>query len=202
MKDTRLPIPLFLVLLFSSFTSALLGLTLPASFHQHPLAAPQDQQHSIMDKLIPGIVKPSATAPKEDLTSHEDGPVVSDVLPKTKGINIFAQLTRDFDGVSSRLNDASKNITVLAPRNSAVQALPRKPWEDPGDYEVFGEVDAYQGQEGQDRAKRNLKRFVEAHLILASPWRQGEEVETLGGQKLKWTKKGDKLFVGFCFLQG
>ncbi|KAJ5183748.1 hypothetical protein N7492_001364 [Penicillium capsulatum] len=148
-----------------------------------------------MEKLIPSIVKPQTIAPNEDLTGQEDGPVVSDVLPKTQGINIFASLTRDFDNVSARLNDSSKNITVLAPRNSAVQGLPRKPWEDPEDYEKFGEVNAYQGQEGQDRAKRNLQRFVEAHLILASPWRQGEEAETLGGEKLKWTLDGDKIMI-------
>lgn len=154
-----------------------------------------------MEKLIPGIVKPQTVVPQEDLTGQADGPVVSDVLPKTQGINIFASLTRDFDDVSSRLNDSSKNVTVLAPRNSAVQALPRKPWEDPEDYAKFGEVKAYEGQEGQDRAKQNLQRFVEAHLILASPWRQGEEVETLGGEKLKWTMEGDKIMVCLCVIR-
>lgn len=143
-----------------------------------------------MDKLVPGILKPN-----EDLSGQADGPIISDVLPKTKGINIFAQLTRDFDPVASRLNNPSKNMTVLAPRNSAIQALPRKPWESPEDYSKFGEVEAYEGQEGQDRAKKNLQRFVEAHLIPASPWKEGEEVETLGGEKLKWIKDGDKILV-------
>lgn len=143
-----------------------------------------------MNKLIPGILKPN-----EDLSGHADGPIISDVLPKTKGINIFAQLTRDFDPIASHLNDPSKNMTVLAPRNSAIQALPRKPWESPEDYSKFGEVNAYEGQEGQDRAKKNLQRFVEAHLIPASPWKEGEEVETLGGEKLKWVKEGDKILV-------
>lgn len=143
-----------------------------------------------MDKLVPDILKPN-----EDLSGHANGPIISDVLPKTKGINIFAQLTRDFDPISSRLNDPSKNMTVLAPRNSAIQALPRKPWENPEDYSKFGEAEAYEGQEGQDRAKQNLQRFVEAHLIPASPWKEGEEVETLGGEKLKWVKEGNKILV-------
>lgn len=153
-----------------------------------------------MDKLIPGFGKPQQPDAPET-----DAPVISDVLPKTKGINIFAQLTRDFDPIASRLNDASKNITVLAPKNSAVQALPRKPWEDPEDYEKFGEVNAYEGKDGQDRARRNLQRFVEAHVIPVSPWKEGEEVETFRGEKLKWTKEGDKIFVsigqctfGYC----
>jgi hypothetical protein len=148
-----------------------------------------------MDKLIPDILKPQTTAPSEDVVGGADQPVVSDVLPKTKGINIFAQMTRDFDSISSRLNDASRNITVLAPRNSAVQDLPRKPWEDPEDYAKFGDVNAYEGTDGQERARRNLRRFVEAHIVPVSPWRAGEEVESLGGEKLKWTKEGDKIIV-------
>jgi hypothetical protein len=122
-------------------------------------------------------------------------PVVSDVLPKNRAINIFASLTRQFEPIDSRLNDSSKNITVLAPRNSAIQSLPRKPWENPEDYEKFGGVSAYEGQEGEDRAKQNLQRFVEAHIIPTSPWGEGEEVETLGGEKLKWAKNGDKIYV-------
>ncbi|KAH2315358.1 hypothetical protein KXV47_001969 [Aspergillus fumigatus] len=131
-------------------------------------------------------------------SSRENGsekPVVSDVLPKNRAINIFASLTRQFEPIESRLNDSSKNITVLAPRNSAIQSLPRKPWENPEDYEKFGGVSAYEGQEGEDRAKQNLQRFVEAHIIPASPWREGEEMETLGGEKLKWIKKGDKIYI-------
>jgi hypothetical protein len=148
-----------------------------------------------MDKFIPDILKPQTKAPSEDVVGGADQPVVSDVLPKTKGINIFAQLTRDFDSISSRLNDASHNITVLAPRNSAVQDLPRKPWEDPEDYAKFGDVNAYSGSDGQERAMRNLRRFVQAHIVPVSPWRENEEVESLGGEKLKWTKEGDKIIV-------
>ena len=153
-----------------------------------------------MDKFIPDILKPQTTAPSEDVVGGADQPVISDVLPKTKGINIFAQLTRDFDSISARLNDASHNITVLAPRNSAVQGLPRKPWEDPEDYAKFGEAHAYEGTEGQERARRNLRRFVEAHIVPVSPWRAGEEVESLGGEKLKWTKEGDKIIVSSVLL--
>ena len=150
-----------------------------------------------MDKLVPDFLKPQDSAPSEGVATGEDRPVVSDVLPKTKGINIFAQLTRDFDSVSSRLNDASRNITVLAPRNSAVQSLPRKPWEDPEEYAKFGEVNAYEGGDGKERARDNLRRFVEAHIIPVSPWQADEEVESLAGKKLKWTKDGDKVIVSF-----
>lgn len=194
MKGTRSLASVFLLLSLVSSSAALLGLSLPIPRQQQPLVPSQNRQ-SIMDKFIPDIVKPQTTAPSEDVIGGADQPVVSDVLPKTKGINIFAQLTRDFDSISARLNDASHNITVLAPRNSAVQGLPRKPWEDPEDYARFGEVHAYEGTEGQERARRNLRRFVEAHIVPVSPWRAGEEVESLGGEKLKWTKEGDKIIV-------
>lgn len=121
--------------------------------------------------------------------------IVSDLLVKTPKINVFASLTRDFHPTASRLNDKSQNTTVLAPLNSAINALPRKPWEDPEDYEHFGEAEAYKGDEGKDRAQRNLQRFVEAHLVPVSPWREGEEVETVGGGKVKWVKEGDTVFV-------
>lgn len=30
-----------------------------------------------------------------------------------------------------------------------------------------------------------------------SPWREGEEVETVGGGKVKWVKEGGTVFVSF-----
>ncbi|KAJ5591882.1 uncharacterized protein N7459_002251 [Penicillium hispanicum] len=192
MRDAWLLTFLFLALTLSGSAAATWVPSLSGALRSNPVL-PQDQQ-PIMNKILPDIIKPQTATPKEDLSGQADGPVISDVLPKTKGINIFASLTRDFDPIASRLNDASKNITVLAPRNSAVQDLPRKPWEDPEEYQQQG-VDVYEGQGGQDRARRNLQRFVEAHLLPASPWRQGEEIETLGGEKLKWMKDGDKILI-------
>ncbi|KAJ5404226.1 hypothetical protein N7509_004097 [Penicillium cosmopolitanum] len=203
MRATDLISSLVILFTFISSSTALWTFALPNSLRQRPLVLQnQDQdnhQHPhgskpIMDRLIPGILKPQP-GPQPNIGGEADEPIISDVLPKTKGINIFAQLTRDFDSISQRLNDASKNLTVLAPRNSAVQDLPRKPWEDPEDYAKFGEVNAYEGQDGKDRARDNLRRFVEAHLIPVSPWVEGEEVETLGGVKLKWVKEGDKIKI-------
>ncbi|KAI9374385.1 hypothetical protein BJX61DRAFT_532406 [Aspergillus egyptiacus] len=121
--------------------------------------------------------------------------IISDVLPRTRSINVFASLTRQFESVEGRLNDPAQNVTVLAPRNSAIQGLPRKPWENPDDYEKFGEAKAYEGDEGRDRAGRNLERFVSAHVVTQSPWKEGEEAETLGGDKLRWRKDGDNIYI-------
>jgi len=122
--------------------------------------------------------------------------IVSDILSKTREINIFASLTRDIESISARLNNGAKNTTVLAPTNVAVQHLPRKPWEDPDDYEMFGSEGAYAGVEGESRAARNLRRFVEAHLVPQSPWPAKMEVETLGGGKIYWDRGEDgKIYI-------
>jgi hypothetical protein len=145
------------------------------------------------------IIMPPPLADDDNNDNNNNGDrsnlIISDILAKTPRINIFSSLTRDFDPISSRLNNKSQNTTVLAPLNSAISDLPRKPWEDPEDYARYGEVNAYKGDDGQERAKRNLQRFVEAHLVPASPWVEGEELETVGGGKVKWIKEGDKIFV-------
>jgi hypothetical protein len=120
------------------------------------------------------------------------GVIISDVIGKTQTIGIFSGLTRDIDSVSSRLEDGSKNATVLAPDNSVMKALKRKPWEDAQDYSTFGES-AYEGGDGEDRAHRNLRRFVEAHIVLQSPWKEGEKVKTMAGNEVWYeTKDGKK----------
>ncbi|PYH41207.1 uncharacterized protein BP01DRAFT_306324 [Aspergillus saccharolyticus JOP 1030-1] len=136
--------------------------------------------------------------PEEENNSpprNDDGVSLADVLPKTRGVNIFASLTRQFESVDARLGDAAHNVTVLAPRNGAIQDLPRKPWENPDDIARFGEAQAYEGKDGQDRASRNLERFVKAHVVATSPWREGEEAETLLGDKLTWSRAGDKIRI-------
>lgn len=122
---------------------------------------------------------------------------ISDVLPKLRSINTYASLTRDFETSRGQLNDPSKKITVLAPRNKAVHDMPHKPWEDPEEYRALGEAEAYQGKDGQERARRNLEKFVEGHLVPVCPWGEGDEVTTLSGKKLSWVRRGDRKVVSF-----
>ncbi|PWY89275.1 hypothetical protein BO70DRAFT_350476 [Aspergillus heteromorphus CBS 117.55] len=133
-------------------------------------------------------------------SQENSNPTLSDVLPKNRLINVFASLTRQFDSVESRLNDPTQNMTVLAPRNSAIMDLPRKPWENPDDYARYGEAEAYEGSEGQDRAKKNLERFVMAHVVVGSPWGDGVEGEgrggeTMAGDKVGWVRRGEKIYI-------
>ncbi len=80
--------------------------------------------------------------------------------------------------------------------NSAITSLPRKPWEDPVDYDELGEQ-AYEGEKGEERAHRNMRRFVQAHVVPVSPWKEGEKVKTLDGGAIWWESKDGVKMV--CF---
>lgn len=70
------------------------------------------------------------TAPEDKDNSDQPGSlIIADVLPRERTISIFASLVRDVGSVADRLQDSGVNATVLAPINSALAALPRKPWE-------------------------------------------------------------------------
>lgn len=100
------------------------------------------------------------------------------------------------------LASTSQNLTVLAPLDSEIKHLPRKPWEDPSDYDKLG-AEAYEGQSGVDRAQKNLKRFVEAHVVGTSPWAEGEKVQRLSGEggEVWWEMKDGKqvVSVDICY---
>ncbi|KAL8872638.1 MAG: hypothetical protein Q9174_001763 [Haloplaca sp. 1 TL-2023] len=160
----------------SLFAGALAQSPLKGSFQKDRL--PHHLQEPMMNIPIPGF-----GGGKDSNDASEV--ILSDVIGKDRAINIFAGFTRDIDRISKRLNDASQNTTVLAPLNSEIQKLPRKPWEDPEDYKELGS-NAYDGSDGDDRAHRNLRRFVEAHVVPSSPWKEGEKVKSLRGEELWW----------------
>ena len=154
------------------------------------------KQQNPMDVGGPGIqLPPSNNDDKPPLDGPPQGDVIlSDVISTQRTINIFAGFTRDIETVSLRLDTSSLNTTVLAPLNTAITSLPRKPWEDPQDYAALG-ANAYAGEDGQDRARNNMKRFTEAHIIPASPWKQDEKVESMGGGKVWWESKDGKAVI-------
>lgn len=140
--------------------------------------APRDHQKPLNIPAMPG-------------GGPNDGAIrLSDVMSRDKSINIFAGFVTDIEPVQGRLEDEARNTTVLAPLNSAVEALPRKPWEDPREYGELGS-DAYEGDDGQERATRNLKRFVEAHMVPRSPWSAGDKVKPIGDDREVWWEEKD-----------
>lgn len=148
---------------------------------------------------IPNIFPPSSK--DDEGSSGGSGDLsISDVIGKERIISIFAGFTRDINSISKRLNDNEQNTTVLAPLNSALQKLLRKPWEDPEDYNELGAT-AYEGSEGEDRATRNLRRFAEAHIVPVSPWKEGEKLESMDGGQVWWEEKDGNKVVGPCRVQ-
>jgi hypothetical protein len=121
------------------------------------------------------------------------GIIISDVIGRAQNIAIFSGLTRDVDAVSGRLEDSAQNATVLAPDNTVMKNLKRKPWEDAEDYNKLG-AQAYEGSGGTDRAHSNLERFVKRHIVAESPWEEGRRVKTLAGNEVWWeSKDGQKM---------
>lgn len=140
-----------------------------------------------------GPAMPPPPTPTPSPAEGEDSSssvILSDVLGSDRSINVFAGFTRDFATISQRLEDSGTNTTILAPINSAIMALPRKPWEDPKDYDNLG-AEAYEGEQGEARAHGNIRRFVEAHVVPVSPWNEGEKVRTLAGDEVWWDTRDD-----------
>ncbi|KAI1366002.1 hypothetical protein F5Y08DRAFT_302365 [Xylaria arbuscula] len=130
------------------------------------------------------------TMPDKAGTLEQPGVLISDVMGRDRSVNVFAGFARDVEAVARRLDDSSANSTVLAPLNSAIDKLPGKPWEDQGDYSEFGAT-AYDGDDGQERARRNIRRFVQAHVIPTSPWKENEKTRSLleGDKEIWWEMK-------------
>jgi len=177
---------------FFAYPAATICLILAASAESRPLSEILQSFHIPQAPLH--LPNPFANMPPADETVST-GVIISDVIGKTQTIAIFSGLTRDIDSVSGRLDTASQNATVLAPDNSVMRDLKRKPWEDAEDYNTFG-ADAYKGQSGEDRAHQNLRRFVEKHIVPESPWEENKKVKTLDGNEVWWEKKDGKKMVG------
>ena len=156
------------------------------------------RQHNAVNQapMNPGPVQPPvADAPSTgDNDNGDDTLTLADVLPKTRSINIFASLTRDISSVAGRLESSlpTDNTTLLAPLNSAMQSLPRKPWEDRS-----GDNSGVSAARNEDKAAANLRRFVEEHVVPVSPWKEGQEgkIKTLGGQEVWWEKQNGKKVI-------
>ena len=77
--------------------------------------------------------------------------------------------------------------------------MPRKPWEDADDYTTFGAEAAYTGSDGEERARRNTRGFVEVHVLPVGGWEKGTKVEGLGGKMVWWEERDGKRIVNPSF---
>ena len=115
-----------------AYPAATICLILAASAASRPLS---DIVKAFDIHQSPLLPNPLVEMPSDESVST--GVIISDVIGKTQAIAIFSGLTRDIDPVSGRLDDASQNATVLAPNNSAMKNLKRKPWEDAEDLSLI-----------------------------------------------------------------
>jgi uncharacterized surface protein with fasciclin (FAS1) repeats len=178
----------------TSSSSPRLGNLLDRHITSHRSTPPTSMKpiHLTLLSLIPLVL--AYTQPQQQqplMASMADkppgSPLLGDILPLDKQISIFSGFTRSVESISELLMNRESNTTVLAPSNVAISRLPRKPWEDPrGDAEG---VDAYAGIAGEDRANRNLRRFVEAHCVGLSPWEEGTRVKTVEGTEVWWENR-------------
>ncbi|KAK4097926.1 hypothetical protein N658DRAFT_256324 [Parathielavia hyrcaniae] len=182
----------FVILLLAALSATVSGQLVVPFARSFSVLKPFDRdQAALMNPAGPGpTITPSEPPPTDPPSNSGGGVVLSDVMGRDRSINLFAGFVRDIESASRRLEDSARNTTVLAPLNSAVEKLPRKPWEDPEDYGAFG-PDAYEGGDGHERAQRNLRRFVEAHLVPASPWQEGEKVKPIVGDREVWWEEKD-----------
>jgi hypothetical protein len=158
------------------------------------VSAKRGVQKPIMDNIGP-VIPPTDSEGPPPTSPGVDVVILSDVLGRDRSINVFAGFTRSIDSVDERLSNGGKNTTVLAPLNSAITSLPRKPWESNDDYNKLG-ADAYEGKSGEDRAHANLRLFVEEHIVPESPWVEGTKLNTVAGTQVWWENKNGKKIVG------
>ncbi|KAF5020897.1 hypothetical protein F66182_7049 [Fusarium sp. NRRL 66182] len=169
--------------------AALFSLT---SSSQVPLR--ENQQPSPQRPQLPPLHGHLPKMPSSFSPTVQPSVALADILGSNRGLTSFSSFARMQPTTDDRLSDLSTNTTVLAPLNSAVDDLPRKPWEQPADYDSFG-VDAYEGDKGQDRARENMRRFVEAHLVPESPWGKEDKIKTVGGKEVWWVEEKGRRFI-------
>lgn len=173
-------------------------IVLPINRHPATPDLPAQDDTILQHPIMPDTTTSQTSGPA--LGPGEGSVMLSDVMGRDRSINMFASFTRNVASIAARLDSSSQNSTVLAPLNSAIEGLPRKPWEDPADYDKYG-AQAYEGSGGEDRAQENIKRFVEAHVVPVSPWKEGEKVVPIGGGKeIWWEEKDGKKRVSLLLL--
>ncbi|OTA06798.1 hypothetical protein A9Z42_0075600 [Trichoderma parareesei] len=135
---------------------------------------------------LPVIMSPSSSS-HEVQSQVQPAVLLIDILGTQRSLTTFFSLARMRPETNEPLADANTKTTVLAPSNVAIEHLPRKPWENPDDYDALGSQ-AYDGSGGKDRADDNMMRFVQAHLVIGhpSPWEAGVKAKTSAGREIWW----------------
>jgi len=155
------------------------------------------------------------------MSSSSSSLLLSDILPRSRSTTFFTEALLSSSPVLSALvADPSALLVVLAPTNAAVDALPAKIWQlypaqstttttsTPTAINPMDNPAAFQGPEGQARARRNEEVFCQRHVVVVRDrsvgWAEGERATTADeawGQQVWWEQRGNKRVVSLvCAL--
>ncbi|KAH7886379.1 hypothetical protein F5I97DRAFT_1928227 [Phlebopus sp. FC_14] len=95
------------------------------------------------------------------LTSPQ--PTLADLLTIEPSASIYYSYARETE-ISSEFGNVDQQLTLLVPTNKAVMALARKPHQGPVHAESKIEISE---QELDEQSRRNVQRWVTAHIILS-----------------------------------
>jgi len=98
-------------------------------------------------------------------------PTLADLLTIESSASIFYSYARELElsrmfGEELGGGDSAKKVTLLVPTNKAVMALSRKPHQGPEPVEPKIDISE---QEFETISKKNVERWVSAHIIPRSP---------------------------------
>ncbi|OAA31999.1 FAS1 domain-containing protein [Moelleriella libera RCEF 2490] len=132
--------------------------------------------------------QPSDEAQSDTTTtaSTKVQPAVSlaDIIGPQRSISSFSSFSRLSQNTADALSNRQTNLTVLAPLNSAIDEMSRKPW-----------VDA--GGSSPESANHMIESFVKAHLVAKAPWKEGDRAKTLAGndEEIWWEERHGKRVI-------
>ncbi|GAA5872850.1 hypothetical protein JCM16303_006853 [Sporobolomyces ruberrimus] len=140
---------------------------------------------------------PTAQKPFEMASSST--PSLTDLLTRSKHSRLFYDYLRESTSVSTRLANPLESTTILAPVNSAIVSLERKPHQGPPE-PVGGNVEGYSGSREDEQARADyLENWIKRHLVngRVNLEDQTKEYETLQeGAKVTIVKReGHELYT-------
>ncbi|KAF9461896.1 hypothetical protein BDZ94DRAFT_1220658 [Collybia nuda] len=118
-----------------------------------------------------------AAAVPESFTPHTSSqPTLADLLTIERSASIFYSYAREIE-LSTMFADTRARSTVFVPTNKAVMALARKPHQ--GQTAPSDEGIEISEQEFDTRSKKNVERWISAHIIPDSPISFDSKYDTL-----------------------
>ncbi|EUC58776.1 fasciclin domain protein [Rhizoctonia solani AG-3 Rhs1AP] len=124
------------------------------------------------------------------LLTNPNGPTLADLLTLQQSSSIFYDYLRGIPDVVDRLEDTSGNVmsTVFVPKNTAVITLPRKPHLGPAE----DQIEILSGRDYDERSRKNVARWINAHVVPAHPIELvGSHSTLLHGKSIHFEHQGE-----------